>query len=40
LEAKLLKNQQEAEESDEFEKTVNNAPEPNNEMKTVTHFDF
>jgi hypothetical protein len=40
LEAKLLKKQQEAEKKKQFEKTVGNAPEPNNEIKTVTHFDF
>ena len=32
--------QVEAEESDNFKKTVGNAPEPYNEMKTVIHFVF
>jgi hypothetical protein len=32
--------QKEAEESEKFEKTVNNAPEPNKEMKTVIPVDF
>ena len=38
--AKLLKQQQKAEEKEKFEKTIHNASEPNNEMKTVTHFVF
>ena len=38
--AKLLKQQQKAEKMEKFEKTIYNAPEPNNEMKTVTHFVF
>jgi hypothetical protein len=29
----------EAEEKEKFEKSVGNAPETNNEIKTVTHFD-
>ena len=40
MEAKLLKKQQEAEEKKKFEKTVDNVPGPNNEIKKVIHFDF